>query len=196
MFISSGEESSHMCLVIHNVVWNSFTYVVLSPHIQPWVTIGNNEASSFLPAAFSVRTANVSLAETSVTFRTSAVNMEIDGLDFMNSPPVKTVRFGGSVAETLAKYKQVSVDAMSVCLYLLAVESWELLHQLSSEHWQFRIFVAELTSKTSTFPCLICCFFYCLKGDSSDYELLKHQLADPEIKVQRGISVFGLTRGQ
>uniref|UniRef100_A0AAQ6AHY9 RRN3 homolog, RNA polymerase I transcription factor n=1 Tax=Amphiprion ocellaris TaxID=80972 RepID=A0AAQ6AHY9_AMPOC len=45
--------------------------------------------------------------------------------DFLNTPPVKTVRFGGSVAETLEKHKQ---------------------------------------------------------GDSSDYELLKHQLADPEIK--------------
>lgn len=51
--------------------------------------------------------------------------MEIDGRDFLNTPPVKTVRFGGSVAETLEKHK---------------------------------------------------------KGDSSDYELLKHQLADPEIK--------------
>ncbi|XP_074511145.1 RNA polymerase I-specific transcription initiation factor RRN3 [Sebastes fasciatus] len=51
--------------------------------------------------------------------------MEIDSRDFLNSPPVKTVRFGGSVVETLAKHKQ---------------------------------------------------------GDSSDYELLKHQLADPEIK--------------
>uniref|UniRef100_UPI0037E94A8E RNA polymerase I-specific transcription initiation factor RRN3 isoform X1 n=2 Tax=Semicossyphus pulcher TaxID=241346 RepID=UPI0037E94A8E len=51
--------------------------------------------------------------------------MEIDGRDFLNTPPVKTVRFGGSVAETLAKHKQ---------------------------------------------------------GDSSDYKLLKHQLADPEIK--------------
>uniref|UniRef100_A0A7N6F945 RRN3 homolog, RNA polymerase I transcription factor n=1 Tax=Anabas testudineus TaxID=64144 RepID=A0A7N6F945_ANATE len=51
--------------------------------------------------------------------------MEMDGLDFLNTPPVKTVRFGGSVTETLAKYK---------------------------------------------------------KGDLSDYELLKHQLADLEIK--------------
>ncbi|XP_071765957.1 RNA polymerase I-specific transcription initiation factor RRN3 [Centroberyx gerrardi] len=51
--------------------------------------------------------------------------MELEGRDFMNTPPMKTVRFGGSVVETLAKYKQ---------------------------------------------------------GDSSDYELLKHQLADPEIK--------------
>ncbi|XP_022064427.1 RNA polymerase I-specific transcription initiation factor RRN3 [Acanthochromis polyacanthus] len=51
--------------------------------------------------------------------------MEIDGRDFLNTPPVKTVRFGGSVAETLEKHKQ---------------------------------------------------------GNSSDYELLKHQLADPEIK--------------
>lgn len=51
--------------------------------------------------------------------------MEVDGRDFLNTPPVKTVRFGGSVAETLAKHKQ---------------------------------------------------------GDSGDYELLKHQLADPEIK--------------
>ncbi|KAM6965799.1 RNA polymerase I-specific transcription initiation factor RRN3 isoform 1-T1 [Tautogolabrus adspersus] len=51
--------------------------------------------------------------------------METDDRDFLNTPPVKTVRFGGSVAETLAKQKQ---------------------------------------------------------GDSIDYELLKHQLADPEIK--------------
>nr|XP_020463992.1 RNA polymerase I-specific transcription initiation factor RRN3 [Monopterus albus] len=51
--------------------------------------------------------------------------MEIDGLDFLNTPPMKTVRFGCSVAETLTKHK---------------------------------------------------------RGDSSDYELLKHQLADPEIK--------------
>uniref|UniRef100_A0A8C9ZY84 RRN3 homolog, RNA polymerase I transcription factor n=1 Tax=Sander lucioperca TaxID=283035 RepID=A0A8C9ZY84_SANLU len=51
--------------------------------------------------------------------------MEIDARDFLNSPPVKTVRFGGSVADTLAKHKQ---------------------------------------------------------GDSSDYELLKHQLADPDIR--------------
>ncbi|XP_034750064.1 RNA polymerase I-specific transcription initiation factor RRN3 [Etheostoma cragini] len=51
--------------------------------------------------------------------------MEIDARDFLNSPPVKTVRFGGSVVETLAKHKQ---------------------------------------------------------GDSSDYELLKHQLADPDIR--------------
>ncbi|XP_077411765.1 RNA polymerase I-specific transcription initiation factor RRN3 [Vanacampus margaritifer] len=51
--------------------------------------------------------------------------MEIEDRDFLNTPPLKTVRFGGSVVETLAKYKQ---------------------------------------------------------GDLSDYELLKHQLSDPEIK--------------
>uniref|UniRef100_A0A8C2XK08 RRN3 homolog, RNA polymerase I transcription factor n=1 Tax=Cyclopterus lumpus TaxID=8103 RepID=A0A8C2XK08_CYCLU len=51
--------------------------------------------------------------------------MELDHRDFLNSPPVKTVRFGGTVVETLAKHKL---------------------------------------------------------GDSRDYELLKHQLADPEIK--------------
>lgn len=52
--------------------------------------------------------------------------MDIDGgRDFLLSPPMKTVRFGSTVAETLAKYKQ---------------------------------------------------------GDLSEYELLKHQLADPEIK--------------
>ncbi|CAI5682379.1 RNA polymerase I-specific transcription initiation factor RRN3 isoform X2 [Oreochromis niloticus] len=51
--------------------------------------------------------------------------MEIDGRDFLKTPSVKTVRFGGSVAETLEKHKH---------------------------------------------------------GDSSDYELLKHQLVDPEIK--------------
>ncbi|KAM9843202.1 RNA polymerase I-specific transcription initiation factor RRN3 [Aulostomus maculatus] len=52
--------------------------------------------------------------------------MEVDGgLDFLNTTRVKTVRFGGSVSETLAKHRQ---------------------------------------------------------GDSRDYELLKHQLADPGIK--------------
>ncbi|CAL8283275.1 unnamed protein product [Boreogadus saida] len=51
--------------------------------------------------------------------------MEIDGRDFLNTPPTKTVRFGGSVVATLAKYKQ---------------------------------------------------------GDVQQYELLKHQLSDPDIK--------------
>ncbi|XP_068452248.1 RNA polymerase I-specific transcription initiation factor RRN3 [Clinocottus analis] len=51
--------------------------------------------------------------------------MEVDSRDFLNTPPVKTVRFGGTVVETLAKHK---------------------------------------------------------RGDSSDYELLRHQLADPDIK--------------
>lgn len=51
--------------------------------------------------------------------------MEVDGRDFLNTPPVKIVRFGGSVSEMLSKYKQ---------------------------------------------------------GDLNDYELLKHQLADPDIK--------------
>nr|KAF6490890.1 RRN3-like protein, RNA polymerase I transcription factor [Molossus molossus] len=46
--------------------------------------------------------------------------------DFFNSPPRKTVRFGGTVTEVLLKYK---------------------------------------------------------KGETSDYELLKTQLADPDIKV-------------
>ncbi|KAJ7989594.1 hypothetical protein DPEC_G00306150 [Dallia pectoralis] len=51
--------------------------------------------------------------------------METEGRDFLNTPPMKTVRFGGSVVATLEKFKQ---------------------------------------------------------GDTSDYELLKHQLADPDIK--------------
>lgn len=34
--------------------------------------------------------------------------MEIDGRDFLKTPAVKTVRFGGSVAETLEKHKHVS----------------------------------------------------------------------------------------
>uniref|UniRef100_A0A8D0A5N8 RRN3 homolog, RNA polymerase I transcription factor n=1 Tax=Sander lucioperca TaxID=283035 RepID=A0A8D0A5N8_SANLU len=62
---------------------------------------------------------------TGTYYTISRGNMEIDARDFLNSPPVKTVRFGGSVADTLAKHKQ---------------------------------------------------------GDSSDYELLKHQLADPDIR--------------
>ncbi|KAM9779732.1 RNA polymerase I-specific transcription initiation factor RRN3 [Neosynchiropus ocellatus] len=51
--------------------------------------------------------------------------MEINDRNFMNTPPMKTVRFGGNVAETLVKHRQ---------------------------------------------------------GDYQDYELLKHQLSDPDIK--------------
>lgn len=38
--------------------------------------------------------------------------MEIQGRDFLNTPPVKTVRFGGSVADTLIKHKRVSENVM------------------------------------------------------------------------------------
>lgn len=34
--------------------------------------------------------------------------MEVEGRDFLYTPPMKTVRFGGSVAETLDKLRQVS----------------------------------------------------------------------------------------
>lgn len=51
--------------------------------------------------------------------------MEVDGREFLNTPPMKTVRFGDYVANTLVKFK---------------------------------------------------------KGDKGDYELLKHQLTDPDIK--------------
>ncbi|XP_036408608.1 RNA polymerase I-specific transcription initiation factor RRN3 [Megalops cyprinoides] len=51
--------------------------------------------------------------------------MEVENRDFINTPPMKTVRFGGSVVNTLAKFE---------------------------------------------------------RGDTSDYELLKHQLTDPDIK--------------
>uniref|UniRef100_A0A8C2H2Y0 Uncharacterized protein n=1 Tax=Cyprinus carpio TaxID=7962 RepID=A0A8C2H2Y0_CYPCA len=57
--------------------------------------------------------------------------MEIEGRDFLNTPPKKTVRFGGTVANTLAKLQ---------------------------------------------------------KGDTSDYELIKHQLSDPDIKDAQIIS--------
>ncbi|KAI1883874.1 hypothetical protein AGOR_G00220580 [Albula goreensis] len=51
--------------------------------------------------------------------------MELEDREFMNTPPMKTVRFGGNVVNTLAKFEQ---------------------------------------------------------GDTNDYELLKHQLSDPDIK--------------
>ncbi|XP_043090858.1 RNA polymerase I-specific transcription initiation factor RRN3 [Puntigrus tetrazona] len=51
--------------------------------------------------------------------------MEIEGREFLNTPPKKTVRFGGTVASTLAKVQE---------------------------------------------------------GDTRDYELIKHQLSDPDIK--------------
>lgn len=78
--------------------------------------------------------------------------MEIDSRDFLNTPPFKTVRFGGSLADTLSKHKQVSRNVATVCFYLIKT---------------------RLFKRCS-----------CLKGDSGDYELLKHQLADPDIKVQ------------
>lgn len=40
--------------------------------------------------------------------------MELYSRDFLHSP-VKTVRFGGTVADTLAKHKQVSSNVKSVC---------------------------------------------------------------------------------
>uniref|UniRef100_A0A8C2CWA3 RRN3 homolog, RNA polymerase I transcription factor n=1 Tax=Cyprinus carpio TaxID=7962 RepID=A0A8C2CWA3_CYPCA len=57
--------------------------------------------------------------------------MKAEGRDFLNTPPKKTVRFGGTVANTLAKLQ---------------------------------------------------------KGDTSDYELIKHQLSDPDIKDAQIIS--------
>lgn len=64
--------------------------------------------------------------------------MEAEGRDFLNTPPMKTVRFGGSVVETLDKLRQ---------------------------------------------------------GDSSDYELLRHQLADPDIKDAQIINWLQEFRG-
>ncbi|XP_036004451.1 RNA polymerase I-specific transcription initiation factor RRN3 [Fundulus heteroclitus] len=57
--------------------------------------------------------------------------MEVEGRDFLGTPPMKTVRFGSSVVETLEKLRQ---------------------------------------------------------GDGSDYELLRHQLANPDIKDAQIIS--------
>ncbi|TRY93235.1 hypothetical protein DNTS_014372 [Danionella cerebrum] len=57
--------------------------------------------------------------------------MEIGNRDFLNTPPKKTVRFGSTVSDTLAKLQQ---------------------------------------------------------GDTSDYELIKHQLSDPDIKDAQIIS--------
>uniref|UniRef100_A0A673IJN5 RRN3 homolog, RNA polymerase I transcription factor n=1 Tax=Sinocyclocheilus rhinocerous TaxID=307959 RepID=A0A673IJN5_9TELE len=57
--------------------------------------------------------------------------MEIEDRDFLSTPPKKTVRFGGTVSNTLAKLQ---------------------------------------------------------KGDTSDYELIKHQLSDPDIKDAQIIS--------
>ncbi|XP_056607747.1 RNA polymerase I-specific transcription initiation factor RRN3 isoform X2 [Triplophysa dalaica] len=57
--------------------------------------------------------------------------MEVENRDFLNSPPLKTVRFGGSIASTLVKLEQ---------------------------------------------------------GDRSGYELIKHQLSDPDIKATQIIN--------
>lgn len=47
--------------------------------------------------------------------------MEIDHLDFLNTPPMKTVRFGGSVAETLAKHKNVSGNFIFSVFFLVTI---------------------------------------------------------------------------
>lgn len=48
--------------------------------------------------------------------------MEIDSRDFLNSPPIKTVRFGGTVAETLAKHNRVRGDViLNARLMILSV---------------------------------------------------------------------------
>jgi hypothetical protein len=52
--------------------------------------------------------------------------MEIDGRDFLNTPPTKTVRFGGSVVATLAKYKQVTLDQRSYYIHVFIVYSCPL----------------------------------------------------------------------
>lgn len=40
--------------------------------------------------------------------------MEVEGRDFMNTPPVKIVRFGGGVVEMLEKHGRVSVNLVVV----------------------------------------------------------------------------------
>lgn len=50
-----------------------------------------------------------SRCDNSDTLFTAQHTMEIDSRDFLNSPPVKSVRFGGSVSDILAKHKKVSI---------------------------------------------------------------------------------------
>uniref|UniRef100_A0A8C7P3S6 RRN3 homolog, RNA polymerase I transcription factor n=1 Tax=Oncorhynchus mykiss TaxID=8022 RepID=A0A8C7P3S6_ONCMY len=61
--------------------------------------------------------------------------MEIEGRDFMNTPPLKTVRFGGNVVATLAKFKQ---DAQIINWLQ---EFRNCVTQLSKDHEQL-IYVA------------------------------------------------------
>lgn len=44
--------------------------------------------------------------------------MEVDGRDFLNTPPMKIVRFGGSVVATLAKHKQVDAPAIYILVHI------------------------------------------------------------------------------
>lgn len=106
--------------------------------------------------------------------------MEVEGRDFLNTPPVKTVRFGGSVAETLDKLRKVSSNMFN------GADKSTPSH-ISGRHGpkpgpELRPELSGCSGKTSTRTVeLLSC---CLKGDSGDYELLKHQLADPDIKVE------------
>lgn len=94
--------------------------------------------------------------------------MESYNRDFLHSPPVKTVRFGGTVVDTLAKHKQVSSNVTSACFLPDVKTSWGYFKCCSRR----------------------------LKGNSGDYELLKHQLADPDIKVHLRVIDFDVSRGK
>uniref|UniRef100_A0A674CM79 RRN3 homolog, RNA polymerase I transcription factor n=1 Tax=Salmo trutta TaxID=8032 RepID=A0A674CM79_SALTR len=64
--------------------------------------------------------------------------MEIEGRDFMNTPPLKTVRFGGNVVATLAKFKQ---DAQIINWLQ---EFRNCVTQLSKDHEQLIYVVLRL----------------------------------------------------
>lgn len=60
--------------------------------------------------------------------------MEIDSREFSNASPVKSVRFGGSVSEILAKLKQVSIKTMFGCFTLFIHSlSFSLTHTPKDE---------------------------------------------------------------
>ncbi|XP_061702357.1 RNA polymerase I-specific transcription initiation factor RRN3 isoform X2 [Syngnathoides biaculeatus] len=72
--------------------------------------------------------------------------MDVEGRDFLNTPPLKTVRFGGSVVQTLAKYKQGDLTDYELLNYQLAdpdIKDAQIITWLQ----EFRNCVAQLTKE-------------------------------------------------
>ncbi|KAF3845686.1 hypothetical protein F7725_002764 [Dissostichus mawsoni] len=92
--------------------------------------------------------------------------MEIDR-DFLNSPPVKTVRFGGTVADTLAKHRQDAqiikwLQEFRSCVTQLTKDHEQLIYPLLRLPWvgrsqavveEYMAFLSNLVSAQTVYLC-------------------------------------------